>query len=186
MSGLSHGSGSTSRTRRLRRHIVQRGWPRGTVEWRGGAGNAERCPDLPGKLPVPWINGPGAKARGDFHSFRAGAQDSAAARNCIVCGLRIEGDIFLAAQSGDRATSGHGGHARCILLTVTRCPHMVEVAARGADQTVAWRYSGPGVGVLLPDEGEDGWGDHDPVDSTAVPLTIADLKAAVVSQGDAS
>lgn len=163
-----------------RRHVVQRGWPRGTAEWRGPSRSITRCPELPDRLPVPWINGPGAKKDGDFHSFRSGAAESAAKRNCIVCGLPVEGDIFLAAQGGDKATSGHGGHARCILLSVTRCPHMVEVAGRGPEQVVAWRYSGPGAGVLLPDNPADEcWGDHDPIDESAIPLTFAELKHAV-------
>ena len=126
------------------------GWPRPLASWRGESRYREsRCPDLPDRLPVPWINGPCVRDHGDWHAFRAdGLEEMRTGRLCLICGEPVEGSIYLPAQgdpSKKRVTSGGGGHARCILLAVKRCPHMVE-RGYGDDDVVGWRYDGPGLG----------------------------------------
>lgn len=159
-----------------RRHMVTAGLPRATAYWRFGR---RRCPQLPAKLPVPWINGPSVRACGDWHSFRDGALEVAHRRGCVICGEIVDGPMYLAAMSGREKTSGMGGHGPCILLAVMRCPHMVEVREGNPDATVAWRYDGPGPGCDLPPVGDDDsdWGGGERIDPDAVPLTLEQLRA---------
>lgn len=152
------------------------GWPRPLHEWRWR--HSTRCPELPDKLPVPWINGPCVDAHGDWHSFRErGLEEMKARRLCLICGTPVQGALYLPAHgdSADRATSGGGGHARCVLLAVKRCPHMVE---RGyeLDDVIGWRWDGPGLGLGPFDE--EFHGDHDPVDAGAVEVTLRQLREA--------
>lgn len=152
------------------------GWPRPMHTWRWEG--CTRTPELPEKLPVPWINGPCVEQHGDWHSFREnGLEEMQARRLCLICGVPVEGPIYLPAQSHpeDRVTSGGGGHARCVLLSVMRCPHMVEKDYQ-PDDVIGWRYDGPGLG-FGPDDLEC-HGDCDSVDPGATEITLADLKAA--------
>lgn len=104
-----------------------------------------------------------------------------AGRLCLICGEPVEGAIYLPAQGypEDRVTSGGGGHARCVLLAVKRCPHM---AARSYvdDDVVGWRYDGNGLGFEIRKDqwGEDQHGDNDPIEESAAPITLAELKVA--------
>jgi hypothetical protein len=101
---------------------------------------------------------------------------------CLICGEPVEGSVYLPAQGSPdgRATSGGGGHARCVLLAVKRCPHMVDRGYEDGD-VVGWRFDGPGLGFVVsePDEyGEVQHGDNDPVEASAVEITLAELKEA--------
>lgn len=155
------------------------GWPRPSHEWRVSE-DYRRCPELPDKLPVPWINGPPVEEHGDWHAFRPHAlQVMQMGRLCLICGKKVEGPIYIIAQGhpeDGRYTSGGGGHARCMLLAVKRCPHTVE-RAYGPDDVIGWRWDGPGLGLLPRDD--QCHGDHDEVSPEAVEITLRELREAV-------
>lgn len=160
------------------------GWPRPLAPWRSDfTRRTERCTDLPDRLPVPWINGPCVRDHGDWHSFRErGLEMMKARRLCLICGDPVDGPIYLPAQGDpeDRGTSGGGGHARCVLLAVKRCPHLVERGYED-DDVIGWRFDGPGLGFVIPTPDEDGevpHGDHDEVEPGAVEITLRELKEA--------
>lgn len=146
------------------------GWPRPRHEWRA-ARSVNRCPELPARLPVPWINGPRVQADGDWHGFRVDALRAHHERLCVVCGLPLSQRILLGAMRGEQITAGPGGHPRCILLAINTCPHLVELD--WDDVTVAWEYIGAGVGYLLDDvdDVEENYGAGEVIVGDARPLT---------------
>lgn len=131
---------------------------------------------------MPWINGPCVRDHGDWHSFRTrGLELMVARRLCLICGDPVDGPVYLPAQGDptERVTSGGGGHARCVLLAVKRCPHIVAYGYAD-DDVVGWRFDGPGPGFVVRGEehGEVPHGDCDPVEPGAAEITLAELKAA--------
>lgn len=65
-------------------------------------------------------------------------------------------------------------------IAVTGSAHEANINAIAQGGIVAWRYDGEGIGVDIPKADEfPCWGDHDPIDESCVPLTRADLLAAV-------
>jgi hypothetical protein len=150
------------------------GWPRPKAPWRHEGGyTANRCPELPDRLPVPWINGPCIEKDGDWHSFREDAQKAHHERLCVVCGEPLGKVIALGAMHGDKVTAGPGGHPRCIWLAANTCPHLVE--QHDDEATIAWVYKGPDVGYICDDLDLD-WGGGEEIDSSARPLKLAELK----------
>jgi hypothetical protein len=123
------------------------GLPRPKHEWRGRHSDLLRCPELPDKLPVPWVNGPIVRDHGDWHGFRDDSIRIYYERLCVVCGDKLGVRMLIPAQDGKRESSGGGAHPKCCLIAINRCPHLVEHANRGAIS--AWEYTGTDSGLLL-------------------------------------
>jgi hypothetical protein len=145
------------------------GLPRPKAAWRRPRHQFQYRAKLPDTLPVPWINGPRVRESGDWHGFRKDATRAHHERLCIVCGEKLHERILIGSVSGQRETAGPGGHPRCILLAVNRCPHIAE---RDSTEIVAFEYIGPGVGyIVASDQLETGWGAGEDIVPEARPLT---------------
>jgi hypothetical protein len=147
--------------------------PRPLHHWRPVG--STRCPQLPDRLPVPWINGPCVQAHNDWHGFRTDGIRAHDERLCVVCGDPLGQRILLGSMSGGRVTAGPGGHPHCIRLAVSTCPHLVE--RDSPDATVAFEYVGDDVGYLVDDEEELAlsYGQGEQISAEARPLTRAQV-----------
>jgi hypothetical protein len=153
------------------------GLPRPKHEWRGRHSSIDRCPELPDKLPVPWVNGPCVRDDDDWHSFRDDSIRIYHERLCVICGNKLGVRMLIPAQDGKRESSGGGAHPKCCLIAINRCPHLVEHANLGAIS--AWEYTGTDSGLLLEQSQIDyeEWGSFDEISPDAKPLTKDQVRA---------
>lgn len=92
---------------------------------------------------------------GDFLTFQDGrARRLIRARECVVCGLPMEGVVilgrYMTRAAVTRRTDGPPGHPRCVNLAVNICPHFVKARAK-LSGTVAYLWDGPGCGFQYGD-----------------------------------
>ena len=153
----------------------QAGLPRPRAFWESHGSREGRYASM--RLPVPWING---IEDCDFHTFRADGFRAHTERLCQVCGNPLNKRILLGAYSGNKMTSGPGGHPHCIRLAVNLCPHLRDVVG----DTIAWEYIGGGNGYCVHPDGYDtfwewadamGWGGGEEIHRSARPLTRDDV-----------
>lgn len=176
--------------------LSEEGFPRQKAPWRNPDGLPARCPELPERLPVPWINGPCIERSSEalrasaWTEFREDGSRAHYERLCFFCGQPLGSRILLGAFGisigGRPLTSGPGGHPRCIRIAIECCPHLVELRNHGPETIVAYEYVGPGTGYEVDPEYKDfrewinaeGWGSGEKIDLSARPLTssqVADI-----------
>lgn len=120
------------------------------------------------RFPTPWINGTHG-LRGDFYSFRIDSLRALEDRLCCICGDPLRASVAIGAESGKRRTAGGWGHPRCLVLAVRTCPHFTEAPV--PFEVVAYRHTGPGIGVVRPEFAIDD------IVETAEPLSLGALVA---------
>lgn len=156
------------------------GWPRPRAAFQPWAVRDE-TPPPPRNLPVPWVTRVRPGGDVEFTDFHEGADQAHIDRLCQICGLEL-GTVILLGVSGVHGgrphTSGPGCHPRCMALAMSFCPHFGR-RRNEPDRLVAYRYEGAGAGYEVGSFDPDNdmlYGDENPIDSAAVPLTLAEVK----------